>query len=1294
MFTTETLADASQSWSELVGAGATVEVDRSAVGTPPDLGDGSDRPDRPPEWQTGDVLNGRYRVLASLGHGGMGRVYRVSDGLHPERDLALKSLASSFLVAARVDLFKAEFRTMSELTHPHIARVYDFETLAAGDAHAFTMEFIEGRDLLAATEGVGPRQLLEWVVEACRALHYLHSRGVVHADFKPQNVMVTTAGRVKVLDFGLSGAHRSGMVLGTPAYMAPELRSGLPADARVDLYALGITLYQLLFRRVPFVGHSMASVLHQHERSPLVFPYTLEAGVERLLPIVEKLCAKRPEQRFTTANAVITALAEATGTPFALETAETKGSYVSSARLVGREPELQQVLSFCLSGLEGRAGDDLVMAELSGVSGVGKSRLMREVRKRLQLSAVPFVEASCYEGGANELGPLKTFSEALRTLTRARGLETPARDHQPTLEWLRVGEVGGARRRVNEEERERISRLRDLADFTLDVAEAVGFVLYINDLQWARTSTTDFLRILCERRTARTDAGSRVRLALVVSYRDDEVTGRPLQRLLEGIGLERRATVRLSPLGVEQTRELIGSMLGTTDVPQSFGERVRAETGGNPFFIEEILRALMERGDVYLQAGSWAARTQVADLELPTNVAAVLERRLAALEPLERDLLEWLAVYAQPMSVAVLGEVSGLGASPAAQVVQKLVDRQMVEVAHREGEEPRARPGHDKLRQYVYDRQEREARTARHLQLARALDRLAGPADDFTFERAHHYWHGLDKQNAAVFCTRAAEAAERSFATDVALENYDRLRQLASERGHESARRDATEKVLELCTVAGQYDRIVSLTTSEMERRTDRLDLARLYQVKGEALDGQGKLDEAIDCLHRAVALLGMPVPRSRAGRKAFIAWHYLRHRLTLLSRAGDFVRPAVLSDRERRRREVLARCFADLSVCAMMNGDDVGFGVNFAGINVALPLGNNEALSRLLVNVTLGHHAMGRFRESERMAREAARMADSDIRRAHLLTVELLARQLAQHPVRPDPRPVNAHEPEILAAIDTLSLRSKALYANLARMVGTLMLSMYSRTYQYRPEVFRWAEAMPGTLHYTFVEGGAAIMALIAGERERAERAYARSFEGRAIPVHRGFVDANYAHACAVIGNTEQAIACLRSVDRTLAPVTPLASTSLWVSSIAVAASVALLGRGSDDPVVHSTLRKQVGVLDRLGDRLPAGMRLIHEAGRMILARSTLANLERAKRDTLAAWEAEQAAMGPTFSCVAATLSLKLSPKTDCAAASSAWAREALQLTVGRFPSYYVERVRELLALPPDLETQPKHAP
>jgi serine/threonine protein kinase/tetratricopeptide (TPR) repeat protein len=255
---------------------------------------------------------GAYDILAPLGAGGMGEVWRARD-TRLGRDVAIKMLPEAVAAAPdRLLRFEREARTVAALNHPNIVTLFSVEE---HDGIRFlTMELVEGRTLAneITPGGLPPAQLLEIAIPLADALAAAHERGVVHRDLKPGNVMVTRDGRVKVLDFGLATvaageeasvertiagpASAAGEVVGTIAYMAPEQLRGEAADARSDLFALGIILYELATGRRPFEGGSSAEVGSAILRDA---PAAMRAGdLERL---VRRCLEKNPSERVQTA---------------------------------------------------------------------------------------------------------------------------------------------------------------------------------------------------------------------------------------------------------------------------------------------------------------------------------------------------------------------------------------------------------------------------------------------------------------------------------------------------------------------------------------------------------------------------------------------------------------------------------------------------------------------------------------------------------------------------------------------------------------------------------------------------------------------------------------------------------------------------------------------------------------------------------------------------------------------------------------------------------------------------------
>jgi eukaryotic-like serine/threonine-protein kinase len=229
----------------------------------------------------GSTLDGRYRLLRVIGEGGMGIVY---EGEHVliERRVAVKVLREDFCKRADVvERFRREAKSASRIGHPNIVDVLDFGETPGGASY-FVMEMLHGEDLadvLARTGALAPQRAALIAYQCCHALAAAHDKGIVHRDLKPENIfLIEREGApdfVKIVDFGVAKMSdqevssprkltRSGMIFGTPEYMSPEQAAGHLPDHRVDIYALGVTLYELLTGRVPFEGESFMSVLSKH----------------------------------------------------------------------------------------------------------------------------------------------------------------------------------------------------------------------------------------------------------------------------------------------------------------------------------------------------------------------------------------------------------------------------------------------------------------------------------------------------------------------------------------------------------------------------------------------------------------------------------------------------------------------------------------------------------------------------------------------------------------------------------------------------------------------------------------------------------------------------------------------------------------------------------------------------------------------------------------------------------------------------------------------------------------------
>jgi len=262
----------------------------------------------------GQVVDGRYRIERCIGEGGMGAVYLATHTSLNKR-MALKvlqgALASDPDVVQR---FIQEAQASSSIGHPNIIDISDFGRLDDGSVY-FVMEYLDGQSLtdLVASGPVPIEVAVPIVHQIASALSAAHARGIVHRDLKPDNVMLThredAAHFVKVVDFGIAkvgGANskltKTGMVFGTPHYMSPEQAAGQMVDARTDIYALGIIMYEMCTGRVPFDADTFMGILTKHMFEPPPPPTENGAGVElgRLEPVILRCLAKKPEDRYPT----------------------------------------------------------------------------------------------------------------------------------------------------------------------------------------------------------------------------------------------------------------------------------------------------------------------------------------------------------------------------------------------------------------------------------------------------------------------------------------------------------------------------------------------------------------------------------------------------------------------------------------------------------------------------------------------------------------------------------------------------------------------------------------------------------------------------------------------------------------------------------------------------------------------------------------------------------------------------------------------------------------------------------
>lgn len=319
----------------------------------------------------GQLLDGRYRIQARIAAGGMATVYQAMD-TRLDRVLALKVMHPSLATdGAFVDRFIREAKSVARLSHPNVVGVFDQGT--DGTYVYLAMEYVAGctlRDVLRERGALQPRAALDILEPILAALGAAHRAGLVHRDMKPENVLIGDDGRVKVADFGLVRAvdthttASTGSVLGTVSYLAPEQMEHGTADARVDVYACGVVLYEMLTGTKPHTGGSVAQILYQHLHEDILPPSGLVPGLApQLDALVAMACARDPQHRPQDAVALLSRGQEAR-------------AQLTEAQLDIVPPQAKEVPA----GGDGSERTDVIPRPDGAVPGAGEAELHRTSR--------------------------------------------------------------------------------------------------------------------------------------------------------------------------------------------------------------------------------------------------------------------------------------------------------------------------------------------------------------------------------------------------------------------------------------------------------------------------------------------------------------------------------------------------------------------------------------------------------------------------------------------------------------------------------------------------------------------------------------------------------------------------------------------------------------------------------------------------------------------------------------------------------------------------------------------------
>ncbi len=859
------------------------------------------RPDGP---FVGSVLRDRYRLDAELGRGGMGVVYRATD-LELHRDVAVKVLSGILSGEEGRERMLREARATAALNHPHIVAVHD---VGETDGKPFlVMEFVPGPRLSQARPH-DLKRVVEIGAQICAALEHAHANSIIHRDLKPDNVLLSDSSefsRVKLADLGLAlptksaRISRAGFIVGTASYMAPEQALGQPVDARTDLYALGVLLYELTTGHLPFKGDDPLTIISQHVHAPVVPPGVIRTDIPRKLDaLIMRLLAKDPNHRYASATETKEGLSQALNEQDDVD--DAAGSTVvildalSRGRLVGRNAELAELRELWQRAREGRGHAVLI----SGEPGAGKSRLAREVTIQAQLDGALVLSGGCYEYEATT--PYLPFVEAFRRLVREekddQKLKELLGDDAPQIAKLapdietRLGPF--PKRHALAPHEERLLFFDAVAQIFTNIARRQSLLFYADDLHWADRGTLwlmgHLLRQLREER-----------VLIVGAYRETELDRtHPLAKSLVDWNRERLITrVALKRFDATETTAQIDALLGE-HVSGEFAEAVHRETEGNPFFVEEVLKALIEQGSVRRESGRWK-RCELEQLVIPQSVKEAIGNRLDRVSQECNEVLRVSAVLGKVFAFEELTVTAQQSEEQLLDALDEAVGAQLIAA----GGSDSFSFTHDKIREVLYEELNPIRRRRLHRLAAEGLEKNQRATFCAVERLAYHYIQAGDHERGLEFAKQAAKAAEKVFAFDEAIGAYARARDCAEALGMTDEQAEQEESIGKAYMLHGDTVAAGEHFEKALELATDPAVRVRLQCEAAASLVTNGD-ERGLEYLNAALEVLD-PVNKPLETANALSTkarFHHLagRHKkaLELLMRAHELVAPTAEGDK------------------------------------------------------------------------------------------------------------------------------------------------------------------------------------------------------------------------------------------------------------------------------------------------------------------------------------------------------------------------------------------------------------
>jgi serine phosphatase RsbU (regulator of sigma subunit)/serine/threonine protein kinase/tetratricopeptide (TPR) repeat protein len=850
------------------------------------------------------VIANRYKILEQkvLDTMSFGKLCEVYDALDQDNKpvtiqiLSEKAKQSSL---ERLLRFKREVERVSKATHENLIRIYEYGEYE-GQSY-FVTEHVNGAQPLSARfqQALEVDDAANIILQVCSGLAVAHEKGIIHQFINPSSILIFQNGKgptAKLSDFGigllldLAGIKEEDEIIRTFGFMSPEATGILrkPIDERSDIYSLGIIFYQLLTRRLPYEGRDTSTLIHQHIAQKPTPPSEINPSIPPVLEkIVMRLIAKDPLDRYQTVFGLYVDLQEyilrrkrgEESPSFEIARSDRAAQISFATRLIGREKELDTLQNLIAQTKQGKGGFALVY----GSPGVGKSRLVDELRGYIHSIGGIFVGGKCYQ--YESTNPFNVFSEALDAYVlkiKRIGKE----EQNDAIKRIRnsVGALGAEVVKIAptivdligeqpeleslEAEKERVRFMMTVSNFLLSLGSAQNpFIMFLDDLQWADEGSIELLG-----RIAESVAGQPI--AVIASYRDTDVyESHPWVR---AIGRMKEKNIHLTdilvkPFGIGGTARIVSEILMEDEkeiLPLS--KELHERTSGNAFFVLELLHSLVDQQIVYFKDNHYRYDLDKIDAAtLPTNVVEVVLRRVDEISEENKKILAYASLMGREIEFKIISDLTDIPREIVIDAIEDGIKNQLLtrDITGREN----VVFMHDRIREALYKKVSEEERVLLHGQIAQLLEEQhKDNVEPVLFELAHHFAQAKNEEKTLDYSLRAGKKAQVAYSNDQAIRFYNQAKTILERKGTTTTEEyiDLLENLGLVYKTAGRFDEALKVlkTCEQLIPKEDKVRRAEVLSKAGDALWEKGEGVRATELLGQALKSLGVKLPMNMLG--------------------------------------------------------------------------------------------------------------------------------------------------------------------------------------------------------------------------------------------------------------------------------------------------------------------------------------------------------------------------------------------------------------------------------------------